>query len=533
MRYYLEYLNNRLDPKQNSLCVSDIEKMAGTVAELLNAECKYRLLMFIDVECYDCVCITDSACRFQIVRMSCFKNGLDSVLESYKEDIQNYELAYFQNQGLIEYDAYYDSQFPELQTYKSSIQKAIEDISLPDNPEIPVYVSGGNTNLLSVRYAIQKKLGRAANKVKVNNKINLKSKIHFSHDTITKVLHLSIPGISVSQVIKQKFIEVFLPDDDLSKSSSFIDGVIWSDLVSPEFEKCRVGNTECIYLKISFEIDAFNNLICKTEDTSRQHRHNKLLIEAPFGRPTECFVKQKPLVGSQTLERAASDYDITETQTDAKLKSASKEVSNDVQASIHPTTSISETFTEVSSEYDLKPNKFKIQAGECRTYEEIFGEYLRGAEEIVVTDPYIRLWYQFENFKELIMTCEIVNKEESTKLKKIHLITKLPDKPQIDSKTKEKIDAQKAAEDNKKKLEDLTKELLKAKYVFTYEFRPGIHDRSILLSNGWYISLGRGLDMFEKRENKFVPRKCKETIIEIYRASDIKTVKPKKRNVKQ
>jgi len=33
---------------------------------------------------------------------------------------------------------------------------------------------------------------------------------------------------------------------------------------------------------------------------------------------------------------------------------------------------------------------------------------------------------------------------------------------------------------------------------FTYEFDNDIHDRSILLDNGWKILLGRGLDIFQK-----------------------------------
>ena len=33
---------------------------------------------------------------------------------------------------------------------------------------------------------------------------------------------------------------------------------------------------------------------------------------------------------------------------------------------------------------------------------------------------------------------------------------------------------------------------------FTYKFQENIHDRSILLNNGWKIVLGRGLDIFQK-----------------------------------
>lgn len=34
--------------------------------------------------------------------------------------------------------------------------------------------------------------------------------------------------------------------------------------------------------------------------------------------------------------------------------------------------------------------------------------------------------------------------------------------------------------------------------IFTYEFDDFIHDRSIVMNNGWKIILGRGLDIWQK-----------------------------------
>jgi ATP-dependent Lon protease len=55
---------------------------------------------------------------------------------------------------------------------------------------------------------------------------------------------------------------------------------------------------------------------------------------------------------------------------------------------------------------------------------------------------------------------------------------------------------------------------------FTFEFDPVIHDRSIVLDNGWNIYPGRGLDIFQKPESKFdlseldqAKRACRETQI--------------------
>jgi len=52
-----------------------------------------------------------------------------------------------------------------------------------------------------------------------------------------------------------------------------------------------------------------------------------------------------------------------------------------------------------------------------------------------------------------------------------------------------------------------------------------LHDREIILSNGWRIKLGRGLDFYQRTSNKFTIgyydfdlRPCLETTIEIYKS---------------
>jgi ATP-dependent Lon protease len=59
--------------------------------------------------------------------------------------------------------------------------------------------------------------------------------------------------------------------------------------------------------------------------------------------------------------------------------------------------------------------------------------------------------------------------------------------------------------------------------IFSYEFDENIHDRSILLDNGWKILLGRGLDLWQKTGgwydvNEYIQEKrlckaCEVTII--------------------
>lgn len=65
------------------------------------------------------------------------------------------------------------------------------------------------------------------------------------------------------------------------------------------------------------------------------------------------------------------------------------------------------------------------------------------------------------------------------------------------------------------KLDDIKDDLASYGIEFTYKFRD-FHDRCIKTDTGWTITLGRGLDMFEKyspysiASSKQNMRKCKE-----------------------
>lgn len=63
---------------------------------------------------------------------------------------------------------------------------------------------------------------------------------------------------------------------------------------------------------------------------------------------------------------------------------------------------------------------------------------------------------------------------------------------------------------------------------FEVEFSTSMHDREILLGNGYIISVGRGLDMFKPLANKYSLgmmdydfRECKETKIDVFRCKKL------------
>ena len=115
------------------------------------------------------------------------------------------------------------------------------------------------------------------------------------------------------------------------------------------------------------------------------------------------------------------------------------------------------------------------------TYKDLFGEYLRTAKEINVTDPFIRQPYQIDNLVDFIQMVKDVSMVQDTV--KIHLSTQNDD----DEKVAEVIDS----------FNDLADELSPMGIEFTFDFKAD-HDRFIQTDTSWTIALGRGLDIYGK-----------------------------------
>jgi ATP-dependent Lon protease len=134
------------------------------------------------------------------------------------------------------------------------------------------------------------------------------------------------------------------------------------------------------------------------------------------------------------------------------------------------------------------------------SYEKLFAAYLEKANEITIEDPYIRAPWQIRNFVEFATMLVDTRPVDDLKLT---LITN-----EEDEKLPDLID----------RLDDIKDDLAGYGITFEYKFRD-FHDRCIRTDTGWTITLGRGLDIFEKynpysvaasRQEK---RKCKEFII--------------------
>lgn len=119
------------------------------------------------------------------------------------------------------------------------------------------------------------------------------------------------------------------------------------------------------------------------------------------------------------------------------------------------------------------------------SFDKLFGPYLKGAQQITITDPYIRMFHQIRNVMELMETLAKL-KSESDELV-VHLIT---------------IEDDFKGEQQKENFQRIADACAAVGIRFTWEFDATgtIHARHIVTDHGWKILLDRGLDVFQRYE---------------------------------
>ena len=119
------------------------------------------------------------------------------------------------------------------------------------------------------------------------------------------------------------------------------------------------------------------------------------------------------------------------------------------------------------------------------SYRRLFGDYLVGAAQITVVDPYIRAFHQVRNMVEFLrMVNEITAEGDEVS---VHLITA------AESESKEKLEKQM---ENLGQVQDSFAETA-TPFSFEFSASPNFHARSIRTDTGWKITLDRGLDIFQ------------------------------------
>jgi len=116
------------------------------------------------------------------------------------------------------------------------------------------------------------------------------------------------------------------------------------------------------------------------------------------------------------------------------------------------------------------------------SYDKLFGIHLEGARRIVVTDPYIRFFYQIRNMMEFVEM--VIRRTPPEDQVSIHLVTG-PDEGNI-SRQRDLLDSISVACTG-----------TGVSFTWAFDTSGTAHARDIVTDTGWKIVLDRGLDIFQ------------------------------------
>lgn len=158
---------------------------------------------------------------------------------------------------------------------------------------------------------------------------------------------------------------------------------------------------------------------------------------------------------------------------------------------------------------ELKPGQRILKENEVNvSYKNLFADYLKGAKNIIIQDPYIRYPHQFKNLLEF---CFMLGKNKGTGEIKLEIVT---------------WNSEEFYSQSKGYFDEVVRSVSDLDINLSYRFEEH-HDRYIEADNGWKIVLGRGLDIFKRPEGRFtiadidqMSRKCKACEITFLQLSD-------------
>jgi ATP-dependent Lon protease len=147
---------------------------------------------------------------------------------------------------------------------------------------------------------------------------------------------------------------------------------------------------------------------------------------------------------------------------------------------------VKSTTPAVSVSESLKEKHVQVEENQRGiSFDRLLVPYLVGASRIVITDPYIRLFYQLRNVMELLEALASA-KSDDTEIA-------------VELKT---IQDETRGEEQVQNLEQIqtASQILGIRFSWSFDEERAIHARHIVTDHGWKISLDRGLDVFQRYE---------------------------------
>ncbi|EAT33031.1 AAEL014714-PA [Aedes aegypti] len=166
---------------------------------------------------------------------------------------------------------------------------------------------------------------------------------------------------------------------------------------------------------------------------------------------------------------------------------------------------VKDQVTRWKSRGEIRDKMHVVDGATGYSYGRVFGRYMTDdVKEILVEEPYVREHHQLCNlvmFSELAVT-------SCKNLKFIKLLT---------------VREQKNNDEQGRAFQTLKDSLKKQGVEFFVEYSANMHDRQVILSNGFIVKIGRGLNYFKPSPSKYCLgafnyhfRECRETNIDVF-----------------
>ncbi len=332
-------------------------------------------------------------------------------------------------------------------------------------------------------------------------------------------IHLYNPGWEIRMLKKDSFTKGYglisdylaavlhaLRDRDLTgllKQYASFDGSL-SERDHNAIRKTFSGMVKLLYPDGNMTDEEAYEIIDFATESRKRVKDQLYIIDETFNAEPAIFRYQKPgsedWVNIETLEKVSNiliqpidtkDKSDESSQQDETTTDSSQNESGEQQRLRRP---------RIQSKPQLAQGRRSFRLGQTGvTYKDLFSEYLKDAKEITIEDPYIKVPHQFRNLVDFLGMLIDTRPVDGLKVKVI-------------TKEHEDLDKHAGLIDSFDTIKD---DMVGYGIEFDYAFRD-FHDRFIKTDTGWNISLGSGLDIYEKAENYTLAaarqdrRKCRE-----------------------
>lgn len=305
-------------------------------------------------------------------------------------------------------------------------------------------------------------------------------------------LHYYLPGWEIDTLRSELFTESFgFVVDYFAEALKYMRSLDYSHQFSNYFEldssiatrdkdailKTYSGLIKILYPNGECSKNESEELLKFSIEGRKRVKNQLLIIDETFSEVDFSFYdkENKEKISVQTLEEVQYPSLVSiKRQKEVEMEAA--EIEESVEGATEKSFGLSINKRLEEKHITIEENQKGI------SYENLFADYLKDAQEIILRDPYIRHFYQVKNLVEFCaMLIKIKPIGEDISLK---LITKYD--TDYEQETRERLE---------KVYESLDGSGLKFEYEF--DMTDSFHARSIETDTGWKISLDRGLDIFQ------------------------------------